>query len=129
MTQPKTKKTTRYILTAYHNTDKQLHFMEVVMSTFIRAQGIFFRSKKIFSKCSMEVMREDGKAMQTELEPESVVEPIQPPTPQPCTDPELRHDCTGCTDPNTEGTHQGCTKHHGHVGCALSVPGKYDFKP
>lgn len=34
-----------------------------------------------------------------------------------CSDPELSHDCTGCTDRHSEGTHQGCTKQHGHVGC------------
>lgn len=31
-------------------------------------------------------------------------------------------DCSGCTDRNSEGTHQGCTKQHGHVGCDLSDP-------
>ena len=37
-----------------------------------------------------------------------------------CSDPKLQHDCTGCTDRHSEGTHQGCTKQHGHVGCALA---------
>lgn len=40
--------------------------------------------------------------------------------PSPCTDPDLKEDCSGCTylknDP-MGGTHQGCTKQHGHVGC------------
>lgn len=39
------------------------------------------------------------------------------PTPHPCSDPTLQHDCSGCTDPHSEGTHQGCTKQHGHIGC------------
>lgn len=37
--------------------------------------------------------------------------------PYPCSDPELSHDCAGCTDRHSEGTHAGCTKQHGHVGC------------
>lgn len=31
-------------------------------------------------------------------------------------------ECSGCSDPNSEGTHQGCTKQHGHVGCDLASP-------
>ena len=42
----------------------------------------------------------------------------------PCTDPTLSEDCSGCSDPHSEGTHQGCTKQHGHVGCDLSVTTK-----
>lgn len=37
-----------------------------------------------------------------------------------CSDPDLKSDCSGCTDKRSEGTHQGCTKQHGHVGCRLS---------
>lgn len=36
----------------------------------------------------------------------------------PCSTPKPDQDCSGCTDPRSEGTHQGCTKQHGHVGCA-----------
>lgn len=37
-----------------------------------------------------------------------------------CADPKLKRECTGCTDKKSEGTHQGCTKQHGHVGCKIS---------
>lgn len=39
----------------------------------------------------------------------------------PCSSPTLEYDCTGCTDRHSEGTHQGCTKQHGHIGCNLST--------
>lgn len=32
----------------------------------------------------------------------------------------LDSNCSGCTDPNSEGTHQGCTREHGHVGCTAT---------
>lgn len=134
MTQPKTKKTARYILTAYHNTDGQLGFMEVVLTAFIRAQNLFFSSRRPFVKCSVVIEREDGEPMQTEekqvlvmRQPPTSLEPTAPP-PE-CSDPELTSSCNGCTDPHSEGTHCGCTKQHGHVGCNLAVPGKYDFRP
>lgn len=34
-----------------------------------------------------------------------------------CAHPDLDADCSGCTDGRSEGTHQGCTRQHGHVGC------------
>ncbi len=34
---------------------------------------------------------------------------------------DLSEDCSGCIDPNTEGTHSGCTKQHGHVGCDVAI--------
>lgn len=39
----------------------------------------------------------------------------------PCPVPQLDRDCSGCTDRNSEGTHQGCTRQHGHVGCDHSA--------
>lgn len=44
-------------------------------------------------------------------------EPAQKPA---CANPDLDSDCSGCTDDRSEGTHQGCTKQHGHVGCDRS---------
>lgn len=42
-------------------------------------------------------------------------------TEQKCSaDSDLSESCSGCTDPRSEGTHQGCTKEHGHVGCNLA---------
>lgn len=38
-----------------------------------------------------------------------------------CSDPDLQSECSGCTDDRSEGTHQGCTKQHGHVGCKLDI--------
>lgn len=37
-----------------------------------------------------------------------------------CPDPNLEGDCPGCTDLRDDplgGTHAGCTKQHGHIGC------------
>src|SRR3990167_7152348 len=37
-----------------------------------------------------------------------------------CSDPNLESDCSGCTDLRDDplgGTHSGCTKQHGHIGC------------
>lgn len=39
----------------------------------------------------------------------------------PCSSSTLEYDCSGCTDRHSEGTHQGCTKQHGHVGCELDT--------
>lgn len=38
-----------------------------------------------------------------------------------CVYPNLEGDCSGCTDGRSEGTHQGCTKQHGHIGCDLDT--------
>jgi hypothetical protein len=38
-----------------------------------------------------------------------------------CPSPKLDGDCAGCTDRRSEGTHAGCTRQHGHVGCRLAV--------
>lgn len=47
-----------------------------------------------------------------------------PYNPHECSDPKLSRDCSGCTDLRGDpmgGTHQGCTKQHGHIGCNLAV--------
>lgn len=55
----------------------------------------------------------DGVPMQAEIG-KKLTEVFKPHL---CSNPELSSDCSGCTDDHTEGTHQGCTKQHGHVGC------------
>lgn len=47
-------------------------------------------------------------------EPEAASKPF------PCPTPDLNEDCAGCTDGRSEGTHAGCTRQHGHVGCELA---------
>lgn len=51
--------------------------------------------------------------------------------PPPCSNPDLDSDCSGCTDLKDDpmgGTHQGCTRQHGHVGCVLDTKHDYSFK-
>src|SRR3990167_10905451 len=50
-----------------------------------------------------------------------------------CQDPNLESNCSGCTDLRDDrmgGTHSGCTKQHGHIGCdKVNSPNKLPSSP
>ncbi len=54
--------------------------------------------------------------------PEDTSKEVRDHKPHPCSCPDLSDECSGCFDPDPlGGTHAGCTKQHGHVGCDLAT--------